>query len=105
MKTLVSTILAIALIATMSFAQNKTKDSELNSASNFKFSVGTTYLILANFSEEVTNTHHYEFHLKYKFSPKDIIGVKAATWKLFAPMGIPLWDPLFMEESEFYPCW
>jgi hypothetical protein len=103
MKTLISTILAIALFATISYGQNKMKDSNLDSAPNYKFSVNTTYLTFANFGEEATNTHHYEFHLKYKLTSRDIIGVKATTWKLFAPMGIPMWDPLFMDESEFYP--
>ena len=103
MKTLISTILAIALFATMSIGQNKMKDSNLDSAPNYKFSVSTTYLTFANFGEEATNTHHYEFHLKYKLTSRDIIGVKATTWKLFAPMGIPMWDPLFLDESEFYP--
>lgn len=103
MKTLISTIMAIALFATMSFGQNKMKDSDSDKLRNYKFSVSTTYLTFANFGPEETNTHHYEFHFKYKLSPKDIVGVKVATWKLFAPMGIPMWDPLFMDESEFYP--
>jgi len=103
MKTLISTIMAIALFTNMSFGQNKMKDSDSDKLRNYKFSVSTTYLTFANFGAEETNTHHYEFHLKYKLSPKDIVGVKVATWKLFAPMGIPMWDPLFMDESEFYP--
>ena len=45
----------------------------------------------------------YEFHFGYKITPKDKIGIKVATWKLFEPMGIPLWDPLLMKESEWYP--
>jgi hypothetical protein len=70
---------------------------------NYKFSVSTTYLTFANFGSEETNTHHYEFHLGYKLTPKDKIGIKVASWKLFAPMGIQLWDPLFRNENEFFP--
>ncbi len=29
--------------------------------------------------------------------------LKAATWTLFEPLGIPLWDPLFRKQSEWYP--
>ncbi len=68
-----------------------------------KFSLSTTYLTFANFGAEKTNTHHYEFHLGYQLSAKDKIGIKVATWKLFAPMGIQLWEPEFMQESEFFP--
>jgi hypothetical protein len=68
-----------------------------------KFSVSTPYLTLVNFGPEKTNTHHYEFHFGYKLTPKDRIELKVSTWKLFAPMGIQLWDPLFRKESEFYP--
>lgn len=88
---------AIIWVPFIVFAQQN-KNDEL-----YKYSFSITYLDFANFGPEQTNTHHYEFHFKYKLTPKDIIGVKAATWKLFAPMGIPMWDPLFMEESEFYP--
>jgi hypothetical protein len=41
--------------------------------------------------------------LGYRLTPKDKIGIKVATWQLFAPMGIQMWDPLFRDESEFYP--
>ncbi|MDR0230497.1 MAG: hypothetical protein LBI82_00050 [Dysgonamonadaceae bacterium] len=73
---------------------------------DYKFSVSTTWLSFTNFGEERTNTHHYEFHFKYKLTPKDKIGIKFATWKLFQPMGILWWDGLTEKidsESEFYP--
>jgi hypothetical protein len=75
---------------------------DVRSLPGHRFSVSTTYLALTNFGAEETNTHHYEIHLNYRLTPKDIIGVKAATWKLFAPMGIQMWDPLFLDETEFY---
>jgi hypothetical protein len=74
-----------------------------DSVTGYKFSVSTPWLTFTNFGEEKTNTHHYEFHFKYTLTPKDKIGIKVATWKLFAPMGIPLWDSHIMKESEFYP--
>lgn len=70
---------------------------------DYKFSIAAPYLTFINFGEEKTNTHHYEFHFRYKLSSNDIVGVKFATWKLFAPMGIQLWDPLFLDEGEFFP--
>lgn len=69
----------------------------------YKYLVSTTILTLTNFESEETNLHHYEFHFGYKITPKDRIELKVATWKLFEPMGIPFWDPLFRKESEWYP--
>lgn len=106
MKKLVSTILAIAMFTSLAFCQNLDKTEKAvnkNTQPAYKFSVSTTWLSFANFGEEETNTHHYELHVKYNLTSKDKIGIKAATWKLFAPMGIPMWDPLFMDKSEFYP--
>jgi hypothetical protein len=94
--------LLFALSFTSMFGQNQTKQSSEISTER-KFSVSTTHLIFWNFGEEKTNTHHYEFHVGYKLTPKDKIGIKVATWKLFAPMGIPLWDPLLMKEGAFFP--
>ena len=70
---------------------------------DLKFSLNTTYLTFANFGQEKTNTHHYEFHFGYKLTPKDKIGIKAATWKLFAPMGMPMQEQLKFDENNFYP--
>lgn len=106
MKKLISTTLMIALSATMAFSQNTSnneRDIEKALVPSYKFSVSTTYLTFMNFGKEETNTHHYEFHFGYQITPKDRIGIKTASWKLFAPMGIPMWDPLFLDESEFFP--
>ena len=106
MKKLISTTLMIAVFTTLAFSQNLPKTGSVkvkDTVPYYKFSVSTTYLTFANFGSEKTNTHHYEFHFGYKLSPKDKIGIKVATWKLFGPMGIPLWDPLFLNESEFFP--
>lgn len=69
----------------------------------YRFSVSSPYLSFVNFDAEETNVHMYELHVGFRLSPRDKVGVKAATWKLFAPMGIQVWDPLFRDESEYYP--
>lgn len=101
----ISTIFLIAWSISQAFGQNlmeNTQEAIKDTVPNHKFSFSTTWLI-ANIGSEKTNNHHYEFHLGYKLTPKDKIGIKIATWQLFAPMGIPLWDPLFLNESEFFP--
>ena len=106
MKKFISTMVMIVVFTALTFSQNLSETGSLtvkNTVPDYKFSVSTTYLTFLNFGEEETNTHHYEFLFGYKLSPKDKIGIKVATWKLFAPMGIQYWDSLFREESEFYP--
>lgn len=99
------TLSLLAFIASEGFCQTGPESNgvEVKQKPSYKFSLNTTWLSLVNFGPEATNTRHYEFHLKYQCSPKSKIGIKFATWKLFAPMGIPLWDPHLMKESEFYP--
>lgn len=92
-------IIICSLLASTAFGQEKIKSADRIC----KFSVSTTYLTFTNFGDEKTNTHHIEFHAGYKLTPKDKIGIKVASWQLFAPMGIQLWDPLFRKESEFFP--
>lgn len=106
MKKFISTTFMIVLFSTMAFSQNNTqteKGSVKGTVPYHKFSVNTTFGTLTNFESEETNLQHYEFHFGYKITPKDKIGIKIATWKLFEPMGIPMWDPLFRKESEWYP--
>ena len=93
MKRMISTALIFGTIASMAFCQNDSKTSNgiaREATPSYKFSVSTTYLMFLNFGPEETNTHHYEFHFGYKLTPKDKIGLKVATWKLFAPMGMPI---------------
>jgi len=106
MKKLISTTLMIAVFTILAFGQNSSQKA-INTAKDtvpsYKFSVSTTYLIFMNFGAEETNTHHYEFHFGYKLTPKDKIGFKVATWKLFAPMGMPIKEQLKFDENNFYP--
>lgn len=94
--------LLFALSTTSMFGQNQTKlSSEISNEK--KFSVSTTYYTFLNFGEEKTNTHHYEFHVGYNLTPKDRIGIKLASWKMFAPMGMPMQEQLKFDENNFYP--
>lgn len=100
------TTLIVGLITIRAFSQNLVQTGNVtvkDESPAHRFSISTPYLTLLNFGEEKTNTHHYEFHFGHKITSKDRIGIKVATWKLFAPMGIQLWDPLFRKESEFFP--
>lgn len=103
------TAIVFVLISTIGLGQNPdqiTKTSIQDSIRDFKFSICTTYLSFTNFEKKEKNLQHYELHLKYNITPKDKIGIKIATWKLFQPMGILWWDGLVEKidtESEFYP--
>ncbi|MDR3141131.1 MAG: hypothetical protein LBU37_05345 [Tannerellaceae bacterium] len=95
-------LVSFIVLSANAFSQSS-KSSGRDSVPGYKFSASSPWLTFTNFGEEKTNTHHYEFHFKYALTSKDKIGIKVATWKLFAPMGIPLWNPNIMKESEFYP--
>jgi hypothetical protein len=96
----------MAVLFALSFSslsgQDRGKQSSEASAER-KISVSTTYYSFLNFEEEKTNTHHYEFHVGYKLTPKDKIGIKVASWKMFAPMGMPMQEQLKFDENNFYP--
>jgi len=98
----VTMALLFALSCTSMFGQNKIKQSSETSIKR-KFSVSSTYLSFVNFGEEKTNTHHYELHVGYNLTPKDKIGIKLASWKMFAPMGMPMQEQLKFDENNFYP--
>lgn len=86
------------------YAQKALKTETLkNEKTEYKYSILTTWLSFSNFGKPETNTHHYELRLAYELTPKDQIGVKFATWKLFAPLGIDLWDSALLDRDYFYP--
>jgi len=89
------------LIAINAFSQNNTTNKK--SKSEYKCSVYTTWLSLSNFGNPETNTQHYELQARYQITDKDAIGIKVSSWKLFAPMGIPLWEIEFENKEKFYP--
>jgi hypothetical protein len=101
---LISTSLLMAVFTTLAFCQEPPKTSGgpiKEKVPDYKFSVSTTYFTFINFGP--TSVSMYEFHFGYKFTPKDRVEIKAATWRLFEPMGIPMLDPLLQKESEWYP--
>jgi hypothetical protein len=103
MKKIISTAM-IAMFTTLAFSQNLPATAEVkvkDTIPDYKFSVSTTYFTFINFGPKSVSM--YEFHVGYKITPKDRIEIKVATWRLFEPMGIPMWDPLLQKESEWYP--
>lgn len=106
MKKLLSTTVMIAVFTTLAISQNPNqtaKGSTMDKVPDYKFSVSTTWLSFTNFGKEKTNTHHYELHFMYNLTSKDRIGIKLATWKLFATMGMPIQEQLKKDEINFYP--
>lgn len=102
----ITTALLFALVLAPAFSQNHSKpakDSIKGTVPYHRFSVNTTLGTLTNFESEETNLQHYEFHFNYRLTPKDKIGIKVATWKMYAPMGMPLKEQLKFDESNFYP--
>jgi hypothetical protein len=90
------------MLGAIAFSQTLNQN-DISTVQKHKYSVSTTYLSFLNFGEEKTNTHHYELHFEYKLTPQDKIGIKLATWKMFAPMGMPIPEQLKFDESNFYP--
>jgi len=102
----ITLLLTFAFLVTKVFSQNTIQESRKSGngvVNDHKFSLSTTYLSLLNFGEEKTNTHHYEFHFGYKLTSKDKFSIKVATWKMFAPMGMPIQEQLKFDEMNFYP--
>ena len=98
---IISIAFLFAITVTNMCGQSQT-NQRLETSIERKFSVSTTYLSFVNFEEEKTNLHHYEFHFGYKLTPKDRIGIKLATWKMYAPMGMPMEEQLKFDELNFY---
>jgi hypothetical protein len=99
-------VIVAILLSTVLFAEEVfagTESVEQNSERDYNYSISTTWHSFMNFEPEDTNIGMYEFHFGYRLTDKDKIEIKIATWKLFEPMGIQLWDPHLMKESEYYP--
>lgn len=104
MKTIESALACLLLVLfTINYTKAQTVNPSVTDPSTTKrFSLSTTYLSLLNFGDEKTNTHHYELQLGYKLSPNNRIGIKVATWKLFAPMGMPITEQLKFDDANNY---
>jgi hypothetical protein len=66
----------------------------------YRFTASSPYLTFTNFDPDVATI--YELHVGYRITPKDVLSLKAVTWRLHAPLGIP-WGPSLMNEDEYYP--
>jgi len=102
----IAVIIALITFISPAFSQKESQPSPIlhqDSALGYQYSVSTTWLSFANFGAEKTNTHHYEIHFKYRLSDKNIFGIKVATWKMFAPMGMPMAEQMTFNEDNFYP--
>jgi hypothetical protein len=94
-KTLLTIIIALASVPSFSQKTSSKKDT----TSRFKYAISSSYLTFTNFDSEASTL--YEAHFGYRITPKDMIGIKAVTWKLVAPLGIP-WGPYLANKSENY---
>ncbi|XCF07268.1 hypothetical protein ABI125_05285 [Tamlana crocina] len=100
-------IICLTLCTLNIFAQSKLESTKKNDT-GFKYRASFPAIILTNIGDggKRTNTQHIELHIKRELDPKNIVGVKFATWRLFQPMGIQWWDGLLDKidsETEFYP--
>jgi hypothetical protein len=98
MKKHIFITIIIILISISSFSQKTSKKKDTASRF-FKYTVNSPYLTFTNF--DPAGATIYEVHFGYRITPKDMIGIKAVTWKLVAPLGIP-WGPYLMNKSENY---
>jgi len=100
-------IISIILLLVLGHLQLLGQHNELpklsENSKDYKFSISTVLWTFTNFGKPETNTQHYEIQGRYYLNSKDAIGVKAVTWKLFAPMGIPLWSDQLLNKESFYP--
>jgi hypothetical protein len=93
-------MLAVALVLAASHAgaAGETGDDPVPMR---RYSVSSTWMTATN--PLPNSASMYELHFGYRLTAKDTIALKACSWRLFAPMGIPVWDPHLQQASEFYP--
>lgn len=97
-------VLLLLSVGQQAYSQDSpSMDVQEPAGNHLKYAVSTSWLSFSNFGNPETNTHHYELRFAYQVTPKDQIGVKLTTWKLFAPMGIDLWNPALLDRDYFYP--
>lgn len=102
----ISTVVFASFLFVQSFGQQSTQPTNApikNPEHKYKTSISTAYHTFINFGEEKWNTHHYEFHFGYRLTSVDKIGIKVATWKMYAPMGMPMEEQLKLDEINNYP--
>lgn len=94
-------IIYLVLTSLNSFAQKK---GNKDSIPDRKIFASSSYLTFTNWVGK-ESVSMYELHVGYKITPKDLVGIKVVTWRLYQPLGIPIWDPALMSssENEWYP--
>ncbi len=85
----------------LSILQGLSQGGNTDSTRFYNFFARTSYHPFTN-SIGPVNIQMYELFLGYRLNSKDIVGLKSATWKIFEPMGIQLWDPNLLKESEWF---
>lgn len=97
-------VLILTLFVTQAYCQRITQDDTTGKVKTPKpyhrWLVSSPYHTFTNYIGPSVSM--YEFHFGYRITPKDIIKIKAVTWSLFAPLGIPF-GPDLMKKSENYP--
>lgn len=97
-------LLLLSFVCQNAFSQDLLSAKPFNIENpEYKYSVFTTWLTFSNFGNPETNTQHYELRLGYQLTPKDQLGIKFATWNLFMPLGVDIWDPELLDRDFFYP--
>lgn len=72
-------------------------------SSKYKFSFTTSWHSFLNWEDEDDNLQMYQLHFGYQLTDRDKIELKGSTWKMDKPLGVQLFDPHFMKDSEKYP--
>lgn len=93
----------LIILLSLSIGNSQKNSFTTKDNNDYKFSVSTVLWTFTNFGKEATNTQHYEIRASYYLSDKDAIGTKIATWNLFAPMGLDIWEDQLLNENSFYP--
>ncbi len=96
------TLIVLGILTTV-FCFGQSSSIIDGSKTNYRYAINTTWLSFSNFGNPETNTEHYELHARYYITEDDAIGIKLATWKFFAPLGIPIWNEKFLDREYFYP--
>ena len=63
--------------------------------------IETSVWMIANLMPEPPD--FYQLSLGYRLDEKNSLFLNAITWKYWAPLGIPMWDPSFESPDEEYP--
>lgn len=96
----------MSLLASSVFCQETSSFKQKNDDSpkrDYKYYISCPYLTFNLFQMgDTPDINMYEFHFGKRIDSKNTIGIKAARWKIFEPMGIQFWDPNLLKKSEWF---